>query len=86
MVASTLTDQLMTLQIRLKMVETRFCKCDIPLETSAPRTAETNELCSLVLSIIEVCIWAIYYFSVDSEVIDLEILRRVPEKSECGIH
>lgn len=72
MVASTLTDQLMTLQIRLKMVETRFCECDIPFETSAPRTAETKELCSLVLSIIEVCIWAIYYFSVDSEVIDLK--------------
>jgi hypothetical protein len=58
---------------------TRFEK-DIPLETSAPLTAETNELCSLVLSIIEDEYRGIYYFSMTIKVIDLEILSNLPGK------
>jgi hypothetical protein len=45
---------------------------DIPFETSAPLTADTNELCSLVLSIIECVYEAIYYFSMTVRVIDLK--------------
>jgi hypothetical protein len=45
---------------------------DTPFETSAPLTADTNELCSLVLSIIEYEYRAIYYFSMTIQVIDLK--------------
>jgi hypothetical protein len=45
---------------------------DTPFETSAPLTADTNELCSLVLSIIECEYRAIYYFSMTIQVIDLK--------------
>ena len=53
----------MTLNFLLKTIQLTIFEKDIPFETSAPLTADTNELCSLVLSIFECVYKAIYYFS-----------------------